>query len=202
MKENWYVLDLGGVLLDIDYNKTIESFVELGWQGGESFFNQMYQDEVFDLYETGHLSTMAFINKILEALPRGTSPNKAVFAWNAMLGEFPLEKIELLEKHASEKKLALLSNTNPLHLEVVRMQWQKCRSYAFEDLFQHVFYSHEIGMRKPEIETFLWVSDQLKCKPENIFFIDDSIQHIEGARNSGLNAVMYHELNDLKTYFS
>ena len=56
------------------------------------------------------------------------------------------------------------------------------------DYFEKVYYSHQIGIRKPFKEVFDYVVRVNKLNPEETLFIDDSVQHVEGAIKAGLNA--------------
>ena len=87
------IFDLGGVIINLDYQKTISAFQQLGMSNFEQVYSQMAQTDLFDLYETGQISTQHFINLLLPHLPVGTSPNKVVAAWNAMILDVPLKKI-------------------------------------------------------------------------------------------------------------
>ena len=83
------IFDLGGVLIDIDYQATEKAFIDLGFEDFGEKYSQLNQNDLFDKFEIGGISAQHFINKILPLCPEGTSPNKIVAAWNAMLGEFP-----------------------------------------------------------------------------------------------------------------
>jgi len=113
------LFDLGGVLIDIDYQATEDSFVQLGVQDFQQQYTQFQQNQLFDLFETGQISAQHFINKLLPITRKGSSPNEVVHAWNRMIGEFPLEKIALLERLSKQQRIALLSNTNELHMAQV-----------------------------------------------------------------------------------
>jgi putative hydrolase of the HAD superfamily len=156
------LFDLGGVLIDIDYQATEDSFVQLGVQDFQQKYTQFQQNQLFDLFETGQISAQHFINKLLPITRKGSSPNEVVHAWNRMIGEFPLEKIALLERLSKQQRIALLSNTNELHMVQVKRAWEKASSLVFESLFEQVFLSHEIQRRKPDVSTFHWVCEQLQ----------------------------------------
>ncbi|MFM1915338.1 MAG: hypothetical protein RLZZ531_1007 [Bacteroidota bacterium] len=203
MKETELILfDLGGVLIDIDYQATEHAFIELGVTDFQHHYTQFNQDRLFDLFETGKISAQHFINKLLPIVKRGTSPNQIVHAWNAMILSFPKNKVNLLLELAKTKRIALLSNTNELHMVQVQKEWNKACSVPFESLFEKVFLSHEIHQRKPDMETFQWVCAQLKVEEASVLFIDDSPQHIEGAKNAGLKTFYYEDAESFYALFS
>lgn len=196
------LFDLGGVLIDIDYQATEDSFVQLGVQDFQQQYTQFQQNQLFDLFETGQISAQHFINKLLPITRKVSSPNEVVHAWNRMIGEFPLEKIALLERLSKQQRIALLSNTNELHMVQVKRAWEKASSLVFESLFEQVFLSHEIQRRKPDVSTFHWVCEELHVKPEKVLFIDDSPQHIDGANSAGLQTHFYESPADFYALFS
>src|SRR5688572_2415866 len=90
------IFDLGGVIINLDYNRTSAAFKELGLTDFDATYSQLQQAELFDRFETGHISSFHFINRLLDRLPKGNNGNRVVHAWNAMIGDFPKERMEWL----------------------------------------------------------------------------------------------------------
>jgi len=185
------IFDLGGVLIDIDYQATENAFVDLGFEDFGEKYSQLNQSDLFDKLEIGEISAQHFINKILPLCPEGTSPNKIVAAWDAMLGEFPKEKIELLHRVKRRLPMYMLSNTNEIHIPKVYEAWDKVSDEPMSAFFDKIYLSFEIGKRKPDVSTFEWVCETLEINPSTTLFIDDSTQHIEGAKQAGLPTYYY-----------
>lgn len=196
------IFDLGGVIIDLDYQRTISAFKQLGMHDFDSVYSQAAQSNLFDDFETGQISAQRFVNSLLPYLPQGTTPNKVVQAWNAMILSVPPSKIELLYRLKKNFPIYLLSNTNELHVPVVRREWSKVTDNTMEDCFDHVYFSHEIHLRKPNREIFDFVCENQSLKPERTLFIDDSIQHIEGAQSIGLQTLHLTNSEDLIQFFS
>jgi glucose-1-phosphatase len=181
------VFDLGGVVLNIDYGKTEEAFVQLGLADFGEAYSQLCQTELFDRFETGHISVFHFINRLLDKLPRGCNGNQVVHAWNAMILDFPVKRLEMIASLRPRFKTFLLSNTNFIHMDEVRRKLAKCGTgKELEDYFDKVYLSCEMGMRKPDPEIFRTVCREQQLEPSRTLFIDDSPQHIEGAKTAGL----------------
>ena len=191
------LFDLGGVLIDIDYSATSLEMKKIGFSSFDDFYTQFNQNDLFVLFETGKISEQAFINELKQYTDALVTPNQLVHAWNSMIGEFSEDKIKLLEKLKSKRK-AMLSNTNAIHWKKVRLEWHKKRDVQLEVHFEKIFLSHEIGLRKPHVETFEYVCQRLGVLPEKTLFIDDSPQHIIGAKEAGLNTFFYQ---DHKTFY-
>lgn len=202
MTYNAIIFDLGGVILNIDYNKTIAAMKKLGMEDFDEVFSQAKQTSLFDDFETGKISAQHFINKLLPCLKPATSPNAVVHAWNEMVLFFPEKKLELLEKLKVKYPIFLLSNTNELHIPQVRKKLTEVSDKELEHYFSQIYFSNEIHMRKPNAEIFNFVAKNEKLNPESTLFIDDSIQHIEGAKKLGFQTIHLKDPEDLYSYFS
>jgi len=202
MKYDAIIFDLGGVIINLDYQRTIIEFEKLGVSNFNDLYNQAAQSQVFDDYETGRISSQHFINKLLDFLPQGTSPNQVVRAWNAMILDVPSEKLKLLQTTKAQLPIYLLSNTNEIHMDKVRREWAKSSYLPVEDYFSNVYLSYEMNLRKPDAEIFKMVCELNALQPEKVLFIDDSIQHIQGASSIGLNTHHLTRSEDLYTLFS
>jgi glucose-1-phosphatase len=185
------LFDMGGVIVDLRYETTIEAFQQLGAGNFDEIYSQAAQTNLFDLYETGKISSMHFINKMKDLLPSNISPNEIVAAWNAMIIEFKPEKLQFLKELKQTHTVGLLSNANELHEEYARRKLAKVSSEKLEDHFHYTYFSHTIHMRKPHPETFLHVCELMNVQPKDVLFIDDSQQHVDGANKAGLNAFLF-----------
>lgn len=196
------IFDFGGVLINLSYQKTIDAFVDLGINNFEELYSQANQENLFDDFETGKVSAQYFVNRLLDYLPTQTTPNKVVAAWNAMILDVPHSTIELLTELQNHKRLFMLSNTNEIHIPKAFKEWGKTSDKMPEDLFEKVYLSHQINMRKPNREIFEFVCDENNLDPKKTLFIDDSIQHIEGAQSIGLKTYHLKEMSELNQLFS
>lgn len=181
------IFDLGGVIINIDYHLTIDAFKKIGFDDFESVFSQAQQLGVFDLLDKGLVSHEDFRSYIRNLSSKTLTNNQIDDAWNAMLLDFPIERLKLLEKIKKQYRTFLLSNTNQIHCDVYTKDLQN--TYGVNDLshfFEKVYLSHEIHMRKPDSEAFMLILNENNLKPEETLFIDDTEQHIEGAKKVGI----------------
>jgi glucose-1-phosphatase len=186
------IFDLGGVILNIDYNRTAKAFKQLGCDNFDELYSQQKQSGLFDEFETGKISPQAFINELLRVLPKGISAKKAIDAWNAMLIDLPKVRLEKLLEHKQNYRTFLLSNTNAIHEEAfTRLINLQHNISSFNDYFEHVYFSHQIGLRKPHKAVFDFVLEQNKLNPKETLFIDDSPQHLVGAEQLGIQTVLW-----------
>jgi putative hydrolase of the HAD superfamily len=185
------IFDLGGVILNIDYERSISAFQKHGSPDFEAKYSQLQQVNLFDEYERGEMDSNAFRNGLREAFNLELSDADIDKAWNEMLLDLPTERLTLLVRLSEEKNTVLLSNTNVIHIDSFSDYLK--RNHQMVDLsgyFDKLYYSIEMGMRKPESRIFERVLAEQNYDPRETLFVDDSLQHIEGARKVGLKT--YH----------
>jgi len=181
------IFDLGGVILNIDYNLTAKAFKNIGFTDFNTFYSQQKQADLFDQLETGKISSSQFTDVIQSNFATKTSKSDIISAWNQMLLDLPQERIELIRELAKNYKVFLLSNTNSIHYEAFTKIIEKgYETDLFKNLFVKTYYSHEIGLRKPNKDCFEYVLVQNNLKAIETLFIDDSEQHLIGAKSIGL----------------
>ncbi len=184
------IFDLGGVILDIDYNLTRVAFEKLG----VLHFNEMYSlataDKLFKNLEIGTISEEYFYQEFNNCTGLNLTADEIRVAWNAMLLSFREESLKFLSSVGTRYRIFLLSNTNFIHLNSFKKIFhQQKREKLFEEYFEQAFYSCEIGWRKPDTECYNWVIKKLNIDPNRTLFIDDSQFNIEGAKKAGLQTI-------------
>lgn len=183
------LLDLGGVLIDVDYHASVRAFAAMGVNDFDTLYSKAKQSDLFDRFEVGALSPAEFRDELRRLTGTTLSDARIDSGWHAMLGSVPPARIELLHKLKERYTLLLLSNTNALHVPEVHAILARENGISdFDALFHGAYYSSALGMRKPHPETFLQVLAKHGADPATTLFVDDSIQHVEGARQAGLQA--------------
>ncbi len=185
------IFDWGGVIINIDYLRTKNAFIGMGLKNFEDHYTQFQQKEIFDLLEVGKISGEQFFRELHRHMPNGTSIEQLKDAWNTMLQDFPEENYKLLLDFKDKYRTFLFSNTNEPHLQYYFKkleQWYGIKE--MDPLFEKAYYSCRFGMRKPDPESFRTIIRENDLESSETLFIDDSIQHIEGAREVGLR--VYH----------
>ena len=195
------LFDLGGVLYHIDYRLSIEAFENLGIESFHEHFSQKKQSYLFDRLETGQISEKDFIKEIKAILPNCTK-EKIINAWNRLLIGLPKENIQLLQALSKKYQLFLLSNTNSIHIKQLnKLLYKDYNLKSLDPLFDKIYLSHQIGMRKPNRETFKWVLKDAKILANETLFIDDSIQHINNAKKVGIQTQLWGSNKSLNKFF-
>lgn len=183
------VLDLGGVLLDLDVNRSIELLSELGLPGEENLDIVFSKYPFFLKFETGRINSEEFIDALSAQLGDHTPKEKIIEAWNAMILGFQPDIIKLLTRLREEYRLFLLSNTNVLHEvyynDILRL---KHGIPNLTDIFEKVYYSHDVNMRKPDHEIFQHVLADSRLNASETLYVDDTEIHVKAAMDLGMHA--------------
>lgn len=184
------LFDLGGVLLNIDYKLTEKAFIDLGITDFPERYSQLSQTPVFDDFETGKIDKDSFIAQMQGMAGVPLSAQQITDAWNAMLLDYPLRRLQILQQLRLYYDLLLLSNTNEIHEAAFNDILYKAHGMPTVGVFfDKVYLSHRIGMRKPNPEVFRHILDENGLNAADTLFIDDSPQHIEGAKSVGIRTI-------------
>jgi FMN phosphatase YigB (HAD superfamily) len=189
------ILDMGGVILDVDYTKVVTSFKELGIKDFETIYTQSQQLPIIDKFECGDIKPEEFRQEVRKAINKDLSDKDIDKAWNSMIIAVKKDVIALVgQLKLKYKNIYLFSNTNDIHMVFVRDLFQKELGFdIFSCLFSESFLSNEIHKRKPNKDSFLYVIEQTGINKEETLFIDDTLHNVQGAKEVGLNA--YHLTN-------
>ena len=188
------VFDLGGVIYGVDYHKTINEFKALGIDRFEEVYAKAGQSDLFNDLEEGKISRAVFVERIKTLSGQDIISSQIFIAWNSMLLGFMPDALTCLKRLSGSYRLFLLSNTNEIHIQEIE---SRVGAEVFSDfcaLFEKVYLSHELGLRKPHPEVFTHIIEEQGLAASETLFIDDSIQHVEGAIKAGLRA--YHLTDD------
>lgn len=193
------IFDLGGVIINLDTAATIAEFNKLSQKPFETIYTQLQQTPVFDLFDKGLITEQEFFNGLKVAMEADPGDELMLKAWNAMLLDFPLHRLELLKQLKNKYRLFLLSNTNETHIREFEAHLLESRGYEnLEPFFEKVYYSCRMGMRKPDTEIFDYVLKENKLVAEETLFIDDTIHHVEGALKTGIRAHLLPKDKDIR----
>jgi len=195
------VFDLGGVILNINPQLTYEEFIKLGFPDYRQYMKNSSEQSIFDDFEKGKCSPSEFRKFLCTNVNVTLSNQQFDKAWNSMLLDIPANRIETLMQTSKQTPIYLLSNTNKIHYDHYKTKAQHAGVNHVSDLFTNAFYSHEIGMRKPDDEIFQFLIEQLCCSPDQIVFIDDLEDNIASADRSGIKTIHICNGKDISSFF-
>lgn len=186
------IFDYGNVIFSIDFRRAQLAFKELGINNAEQFFGHRQQDQIFDKFDRGEVTSDEFRSYIRE---KSGNPNitdqQITDAWNSLLLGIMPGNHDILLKFKEKYRTFLLSNINDIHYNYI-MDYLK-KHFGFdsnEHLFERTYYSHLVGKRKPQLDFFEQVLLENNLIPQETLFIDDSPQHLEAAKTLGIETFL------------
>lgn len=175
------IFDLGDVFLNLNHQASVDAFKELGLTD----WNDDLKAKAI-LFETGKMDEFHFMKAIHKYIPNHEL-SEIRNAWNAIIGDFPLERLEFLEKLQNKYDIFLLSNTNPTHIDKFEHRVGLTFAREFYAHFNKIYFSYEMKVRKPETAVFNLILQQNNLKPHKTLFVDDTTENIEAAKALGIN---------------
>lgn len=184
------ILDLGGVLLNISFEATEKAFESIGLTNFHQYFSQYKASPLFEQLETGVVSEQEFFTYFRKETGLDVDDEEITTAWNAMLLDFPPERIEWLRSLENRYRVFLFSNTNSIHHEAFQLKFSaEFPGKPFDLHFEKAYYSHLLGKRKPYMEAFEALIRDANINPATAIFIDDTKTNIEGAQKVGMKGI-------------
>lgn len=180
------IFDLGGVILDIDFGLTHQAFELEGVEGFDKLYGQHAAAPFFVDFEKGKHTAAEFYDHIRNICGCPLGDDTIRRCWNALLIGFDAAKIDWLERIAGQYRVFLFSNTNSIHYQAFTKEFFDLKGKEFNSLFVHAYYSHEMGLRKPDPASYQAILDEQSLVPSETLFIDDTLKNIEAARALGL----------------
>ncbi len=195
------IFDLGGVIINLNIPASIQSFENIGFQNFRELYSQSAQIPLFDQFDKGLVSPAVFFQELSLFSSSPIHPTLMEKAWNDMLLDFPAHRMDLLLEMKQKYRCFLLSNTNETHVtSFENILHQSIGSPNLEPYFEKVYYSCRMYKRKPDPEIFEQVLQENNLNPQETVFIDDTLQHVQGALSCGIQAFQLQkgqEIGDL-----
>jgi len=183
------IFDLGNVLYDIDFNKMYTAFDALGIPNFENHFTLNKSDQIFFDLEKGLINETAFCTGFNKLYQLSLTETQIIQAWNALLIGYRKESIDWVKAHNEKYPTFLYSNTNQIHYDYFIPQFEREVGGDFEKLFKKPYYSHTMGMRKPDPASFQYILDQEGLMAGETLFIDDNEPKSIAAASVGLQVL-------------
>ncbi|GIV26273.1 MAG: hydrolase [Bacteroidia bacterium] len=186
------IFDLGGVILPLDTEATRQKFLKYTSVDIQEWMKFGYPHQIIQKLELGKISEKEFFEELSDLLNFNNELYYLKEAWNAMLLPIPKENIKYLEKLRTDYQLILLSNTCETHIQCFEDMLLKHHAIdTLESLFDKVYYSCRIGLRKPNPKLFQKVIKDNKLDFNTTIYFDDTLTHIESAQQLNIQSYLY-----------
>jgi HAD superfamily hydrolase (TIGR01509 family) len=201
---NTFIFDLGGVIIDLEERDSYDSLSKIVGLSLSEIQSMVSQSVIFNQHQKGLISNDVFRKGINDLFQCNLSDHQIDIAWNAMLKKIPIERLDLLLALRKNYKVLVLSNTNSIHIRrfneiLMSVSGKKSLDY-FAD---YVFFSHELNMRKPDMEIYEEVLKRSNSEASESIFMDDKLENLKSAASIGISTFHVSEpdkIFELKKY--
>ncbi len=186
------VFDLGNVLIDIDFMRCMRHWSRRARMPVDQIAARFRIDRHYEAFERGRLSPQGYFDVLRRQLGFDLDDANIRAGWNRIImGEKPGIRscIHRLKPHFP---LYILSNTNAVHAA----EWRS-RHHSLLAHFRQVFVSSEMGCRKPDADVYQAVVAAVAVPAEQIVFMDDAPENVQGAAEVGLRASLIEKSEDI-----
>jgi HAD superfamily hydrolase (TIGR01509 family) len=179
------IFDIGRVLIRINVARATTGLAAGLSLSPEELWRAIENDPRWPDWQEGRMSARDWHLHLSRRL--GTTPSFEQFTevWNSVLDPQPMQESSLFEKLSKTYRLALLSNTDPIH--VAHME----ANYDFFRFFPARIYSCTVGASKPSPILYLEALHALKVRSGEAIYIDDVLGNVEAARSLGMAGIHY-----------
>ena len=174
------IFDFGDVFINLDKQASLTALKKLGLHSWNDDLEQLNQQ-----FERGKVTEVQFMIGLKKLIPNASIDDLRA-AWNSVLIDFPLHRLEFLELLKRKYRLFLLSNTDEIHISKFEHKAGATFAREFYQCFEKVYFSFEIGIRKPDPEAFKYIINKHDLSTKRTLFIDDKKVNTDIAASLGM----------------
>lgn len=186
------IFDIGGVLVRMNISNAITGLAGDISLSPEEIWSTLQKDPRWPDWQQGRISPRNWHQHVSKRLGSKLNFDQFVVAWNSALDPSPMQKDEFLEKLGKDYRLAVLSNTDPLHVAHLE------HSYGFLSYFPVRIYSCRVGATKPNPLIYKEALSAAKVSAQETAYIDDIPTYAEAAERLGIRALRYQSPEQLR----
>lgn len=184
------IFDFGNVLIDLDYPRVIREFSAVAQKNEGEIEELVVTAPILQRFERGMSTPEEFRKEINELLGTNLPDNQFDAIWNSMLDRIPKQRMGKVLQIGKRFDTYILSNSNIIHeLAFEEMVMEATGRASIRDFVKEVYFSHELGMRKPNLDIYRHVIEDLNNYPSRMLFLDDRLDNVEAAKIAGMKAV-------------
>ena len=188
------LFDIGGVLLDFDHMKSCTQLAAISGLTPDEVYRRLFKSGLETAFDLGMDSSLFYTEVLTKLNISQEKISIELFSriWGAIFKERP-EVTKIVEELQDSTQLFVLSNTNALHYSYIE------EHYPFFSNFEKQFLSFRLKLRKPDPLIFSSVVDSTGLAPASILYFDDMREHVEAAKEAGINAKLFTSIDAMKT---
>ena len=183
------VFDIGGVICDLEIDRVVEAFREIGMPKMAALMDPCYPAEVNERMESGKLSWEEACDemRLIDNRPEVTNA-QIEWVYREFLSRVDAEKMAVIDRlRARGIRTYILSNTNPTAIEIVRDRVREATGRELESYFDEQYLSFRLGILKPSPKIFEQMIALSGMEPQETLFIDDGSRNADTAHALGFS---------------
>ncbi len=193
-----YIFDLGNVIVDIDFNRVLGVWSDLGRVPLATLQSRFTVGENFHRHERGEISDEAFAEQICDELDLALSYEQFAAGWQAVFIDVRPDVLQWMNTLRERgERVVILSNTNRLHCSFWPTQYPQVQQAA-----DKIYLSQEMGMRKPEARIYQQVLQEEGFTADQTIFFDDNQDNIDAARAAGIHSIHVTDPSVIPAFFA
>jgi glucose-1-phosphatase len=189
------IFDIGRVLIRVNVVHATAGLAEGLSLSPEQIWSALEKDPLWKDWQEGRISPRDWHLHLSKRLSSKLNFDQFVEVWNRALDPAPIHEDGFLERLGKRYRMAVLSNTDPLH--VAHME----TTYGFLRLFPVRIYSCRVGASKPDPIIYKLALDACKVRAQEALYVDDVPSYARAAERLGMRGIVFETREGLRDNF-
>ena len=187
------IFDIGRVLIRVNVARATGGLGEGLALSPEEIWSALEKDPRWIDWQEGRISARDWHLQVMKRLGAKLSYEQFVETWNRALDPEPIQSEAFLEKLSKSHRLALLSNTDPIHMSCEEER------FPFFRFFPVRIYSYRVGASKPAPLIYREALKACKVRATEAIYIDDIPAYVEAAERLGMAGIVFQSPEQLQS---
>jgi HAD superfamily hydrolase (TIGR01509 family) len=187
------IFDIGRVLIRVDISRAMDGLASGLVLTPQDIWSAIQNDPRWLDWQEGRISPRDWHLHLTKRLGASLTFEQFSEVWNRALDPNPIHAESFLEKLSKNYRLAMLSNTDPIH-----MSEEEAR-FPFFRFFPIRIYSYRVGASKPDPVIYRQALQACKVRAEEAVYIDDVAAYVEAAQRLGMTGIVFQSPEQLQS---
>jgi len=187
------IFDIGRVLIRVNISRAMDGLASGLSLTPQEVWSAIQNDPHWPDWQEGRISPRDWYLHLTKRLGASLSFDQFSEVWNRALDPHPIHSESFLENLSRNYRLALLSNTDPIH-----MSHEEVR-FPFFRFFPIRIYSYRVGASKPDPVIYRQALQACKVRAGEAVYVDDVAAYAEAARRLGMAAIVFQSPEQLQS---
>lgn len=186
------IFDIGRVLIRVNVSRAMDGLASGLTLTPQDVWSAIEKDPRMLDWQEGRISPRDWHLHLTKRLGGSLTFEQFSEVWNRALDPNPIHSESFLEKLSKTYRLALLSNTDPLHMSHAEA------NFSFFRFFPTRIYSYRVGASKPDPLIYREALQACKVRAEEAVYIDDVAAYAEAAQRLGMTGIVFKSPEQLQ----